>query len=287
MKSVLVTGSNGQLGRSIKNVVQSSKELNFIFTDKNELDITKEEDVNTFFAKNSISYCINCAAYTAVDKAESNQEEAESINVSGIKNLAKACIDNDVILVHISTDFVFDGKQTHPYTEGNEANPLNVYGQTKLKGEKIVEELLERYFIIRTSWLYSEYETNFFKTMIELSKEKDELHVVSDEVGTPTYARDLAKVIIGIIEKKETAFGLYHYSNDGIVSWYDFAKAIFDLSNIDIKVIPIKSKEYPTKAERPGYSVMDKTRIKNTLGIKIPYWEESLKESIKRLTLDK
>ncbi|MFD2588031.1 dTDP-4-dehydrorhamnose reductase [Croceitalea marina] len=287
MKSVLVTGGNGQLGRCIKDVVQSSKELNFIFTDKNKLDITKEEDVKAFFENNSISYCINCAAYTAVDKAETDKDAAEALNIHGVENLANVCKKHKAILIHISTDFVFDGKQTKPYTEADETKPLNVYGETKLKGEKVVAEVLEDYFIIRTSWLYSEYGNNFFKTMLRLASEKNEVRVVSDQMGTPTYARDLARAVIVIIEKKKTAFGLYHYSNEGITSWFDFAITIFDYSNIKTKILPVKAKDFMTSANRPLYSVIDKTKIKDILGIAIPHWKESLKKCLINLAIKK
>lgn len=283
MKSVLVTGSNGQLGRCIKDIVQSSKELNFIFTDKAELDITNRESVNTFFENNPIDYCINCAAYTAVDKAESDKGAAEALNIYGVENLANACKNYKAILIHISTDYVFDGKQAKPYTEIAEANPLNIYGLTKLKGEKVVGELLDNYFIIRTSWLYSEYGSNFLKTMLRLENENDELHVVSDEIGTPTYARELALVLISFINKNNIPFGTYHYSNEGEASWYDFAKAIFSLRDIDIKIQPIKAIDFIASANRPMYSVMDKKKLKDNLGITIPHWEEGLKKCINRL----
>jgi dTDP-4-dehydrorhamnose reductase len=287
MKSILVTGSNGQLGRCIKDVAQGLKELNFIFTDKAELDITNRESVNAFFENNTIDYCINCAAYTAVDKAESNETAAQAVNVLGVKNLAKACHDKDAILIHISTDFIFDGKQTRPYTEVDETIPLNVYGATKLKGEKLVTEVLEHYFIIRTSWLYSEYGNNFFKTMLRLGKEKNEVRVVSDQMGTPTYARDLALVLISIIKNNKIPFGIYHYSNEGEASWCDFTNTIFNLSNIKVKVRAVKAKDFITSANRPMYSVMDKTKSKSSLGISIPNWKESLKECIKRLAVKK
>ena len=287
MKSVLVTGSNGQLGRCIKDFVQSSKELNFIFTDKDELDITNKEDVNAFFESNTIAYCINCAAYTAVDKAESNEDFAVAVNVLGVENLANACKNHKAILIHISTDFVFDGKQTKPYTELDEPKPINTYGQTKLDGEKAVARILERHFILRTSWLYSEYGNNFLKTMLRLGKEKNEVHVVSDQIGAPTYARDLAFLISSIIKNKKIPFGIYHFSNKGEASWYDFATDIFNLSNIRVKVRPIKAKDFVTSVNRPIYSVMDKTKIKDNLGIAIPHWKESLKECINRLAVKK
>jgi len=287
MKSILVTGGNGQLGRCIKDVSQSSKEYSFIFTDKEELDITNIENVNAFFENNTIAYCINCAAYTAVDKAESEKTAAEALNVYGVENLAKACAQNNAVLIHISTDFVFDGKQTKPYNEADEPKPINNYGATKLKGEKVIEKLLKRYFIIRTSWLYSEYGNNFFKTMLRLGNMKNEVRVVSDQIGTPTYARDLAILLVSIIKKNKIPFGIYHYSNEGEASWYDFAKTIFDYSNIDIKIQPIKTKDFLASSKRPLYSVMDKSKLKDSFRFAIPHWKESLKECINRLTLNK
>ncbi len=285
MKSVLVTGSNGQLGRCIKDVTQNQEELNFIFADKAELDITNRESVNTFFEKTPIDYSINCAAYTAVDKAESDKYAAEAVNIYGVENLANACKKHKAILIHISTDFVFDGKQTRPYTEVDEPKPINTYGQTKLEGEKVVARILERYFIIRTSWLYSEYGNNFLKTMLRLGNEDNEVRVVSDQIGTPTYARDLALVLISIIKNNKIPFGIYHCSNEGEARWYDFAKAIFSLSNIKVKVRPIKAKDFVASASRPVYSVMDKKKLNDNLGIAIPHWKESLKECLINLAV--
>ena len=209
-----------------------------------------------------------------------NLIKAYEINAQGAKNLAIVCSVQDAILIQISTDFVFDGEKTEPYTETDVAKPISVYGASKLEGEEEIKKTLETYFILRTSWLYSEYGTNFMKTMLKLAETRDEISVVSDQIGTPTYAGDLADVILKIITSNTKSFGLYHYSNEGVASWYDFAKAIFEASNIEIKLNPIKTSAYPTPAKRPLFSVMEKTKIKETLNIEIPFWRESLKKAI-------
>ena len=282
MTNVLVTGSNGQLASCIKYLEKQYKNLKLIYTYYQELDICDLNQLNTFFKSNSkIHYCINCAAYTAVDKAETDVDKAYEINAQGAKNLAIVCREFDVVLIHISTDFVFDGQKTAPYNEADIPNPISVYGASKLKGEVEIQKTVKEYFIIRTSWLYSEYGTNFMKTMLRLAETRDEINVVSDQIGTPTYGGDLAKVILTIINSKSTGFGLYHYSNEGVTSWYDFAKAIFEASNLKIKTNPIKSAAYPTPAKRPAYSVLDKTKIKNTLRTQAPFWSESLQKAVK------
>ena len=282
MTNVLVTGSNGQLASCIKDLEKQYKNLKLIYTDYQELDICDLNQLNTFFKSNSkIHYCINCAAYTAVDKAETDVDKAYEINAQGAKNLAIVCREFDVVLIHISTDFVFDGQKTAPYNEADIPNPISVYGASKLKGEVEIQKTVKEYFIIRTSWLYSEYGTNFMKTMLRLAETRDEINVVSDQIGTPTYGGDLAKVILTIINSKSTGFGLYHYSNEGVTSWYDFAKTIFEASNLKIKTNPIKSAAYPTPAKRPAYSVLDKTKIKNTLRTQAPFWSESLQKAVK------
>lgn len=280
MTNVLVTGGNGQLALCIKEVSANLAEYNFIFLDYEDLDITNKDEVDVFFNTNTISYCINCAAFTNVDKSESEKEISKKVNEDGALFLAKACATYNVKLIHISTDFVFDGKQSFPYKEGDILNPLGVYGQTKLNGELAVIESIKTYFIIRTSWLYSEYGNNFLKTMLLLGKERDELSVVYDQVGSPTYAKDLAEVIIKIIANNNENYGVYHYSNEGVASWYDFAKAIFEESNTKADVLPIKSEAYPLPAKRPTYSVFDKEKIKNTFNISIPYWRDSLKKCL-------
>ena len=277
MINVLVTGSNGQLASCIKDLAKQYDGLNFIYTDYKELDICDLNQVNTFFESHSkIHYCINCAAYTAVDKAETEVDKAFEINADGAKNLAIACREFDAILIQISTDFVFDGEKNEPYTETDVAKPISVYGASKLQGEIEIKQTLETYFILRTSWLYSEHGTNFMKTMLRLAETRDEISVVSDQIGTPTYAGDLADVILKIITTKNTNFGLYHYSNEGQTSWYGFAKAIFEASNLKIKLNAIKTVAYPTPAKRPVYSVIDKTKIKKTLNIEISSWRETI-----------
>lgn len=282
MINVLITGSNGQLGNCIKDVAPSYKNLNFIFTDYTQLNIGDLNNVDAFFeSQNKIHYCINCAAYTAVDKAETEIDKAYEVNALGPKNLAEVCAKNNTVLIHVSTDFVFDGTKSMPYSESDIANPISIYGKSKAQGEKHIENSFGRYFIFRTAWLYSEYGNNFMKTMLKLAETRNEISVVNDQVGTPTYARDLALVILNVIREKKESYGLYHYSNSGVASWYEFAKTIFELSNKDIKVNPIATDEYPTPAERPTYSVMDKTKIKITFNINSLYWKDSLKVALK------
>ncbi|WP_405400116.1 dTDP-4-dehydrorhamnose reductase [Maribacter sp. Asnod2-G09] len=283
MINVLVTGGNGQLASSVKDCINKQVDISFIFTDVDQLDITDFKAVNTFFKNKNISYCVNCAAYTAVDNAETNNEIAEKINVLGAKNIALACKAYNAVLIHISTDFVFDGAQSNFYTEKDLVNPISVYGSTKLKGELAIAEVFKEYYIIRTSWLYSEHGNNFMKTMLRLGRERETLNVVVDQIGTPTYALDLAKVILKIIREVKTDFGIYNFSNEGVASWYDFAKAIFDESKINVRLYPIKSEAYQTPAKRPKFSVLDKTKIKETLDIDIPYWKDSLKLALNNL----
>jgi len=281
MMNVLVTGSNGQLASCIKDLAKRDTSLNFIYTDYQELDICDLKQVEVFFKSNQkIDYCINCAAYTAVDKAESEVEKAFEINATGPKNLAQVCSEFDTILIQISTDFVFDGEKTEPYVETDVANPISVYGASKLQGEVEIKKIFKKHFIIRTSWLYSEHGNNFMKTMLRLAETRDEISVVSDQIGTPTYAGDLAEVILKIVRSKNTNFGLYHYSNDGVASWYDFAEAIFKASNTEIRLNAIKTEAYPKAAKRPVYSVMDKTKIKSVLKMKTLDWQDSLKKAI-------
>lgn len=287
MMNVLVTGSKGQLASCIKDIDKQYKDLNFIYTDYQELDICDLKQVDSFFKSNQkIDYCINCAAYTAVDKAETETDKAFEINAKGAKNLAIVCNEFDAILIQVSTDFVFDGEKNEPYTETDVAKPISIYGASKLKGEVETQKILKEHFIIRTSWLYSEHGNNFMKTMLRLAETHDEISVVSDQIGTPTYAGDLAQVILKIINSNNKSFGLYHYSNEGVASWYDFAKAIFEESNIEIKINPIKTDAYPTPAKRPFFSVMDKAKIKSDLNIKTPHWRESINNSINYLSED-
>lgn len=278
--NILVTGSNGQLGSSIRSIADQYPNLNFIFVDRTVVDITNRTSVLAFFERNFIDWCINCAAYTAVDKAEEEEDIAHSVNVIGVKYLAQACNDYKVKLIHISTDFVFDGTGHTPYTETDETQPINIYGQTKLEGEVAIASILEQHFVLRTSWLYSEFGNNFMRTMLRLSKEKEELKIVNDQIGTPTYAGDLAIFIVKLIELDSHHYGIYHYSNAGVASWYDFAKAIFDLNQISISVIPIPSTDFPTPAIRPKYSVLDKTKVSLEFNIEIPQWRHSLEKAL-------
>lgn len=281
--NVLVTGANGQLGNELKVLSNEFENISFVFTDKDELDITNEEEVNDFFSKNRLDYCINCAAYTAVDKAEDDEENAFLINVNATKVLAQASHSSQVKFIHISTDFVFSGNKNTPYNETDITEPLSVYGITKLQGEEVALKNNANTTVIRTSWLYSSFGGNFVKTMLKLAGNKTDLNIISDQIGAPTYANDLAQAIIHIILAKKFAPGIYHYSNEGITSWYDFTKAIFQLKGIDINVNPISTEQYPTPAKRPQYSVMDKSKIKKEFGLNIPYWRDSLIKCLNKL----
>jgi dTDP-4-dehydrorhamnose reductase len=290
---VLVTGANGQLGQAIQSISGKYPEVDFVFCDSKILDITNLNNIQQLFKQYKPNYCINAAAYTAVDKAESEHEKAHLINVTGAKNLAEVCKENNTILLHVSTDFVFDGistalNMTNGYKEDDVPNPTGVYGQTKLDGEKAIQETFDKYYIIRTSWVYSQFGNNFMKTMLRLGLERDSLSVVNDQIGTPTNAVDLAEALIKIIttsylEPRISNFGIYNFSNEGQCSWYDFAKKIFEINNITIDLQPIPTSSYPTPAKRPTFSVLDKSKIKNTFGIAILDWEESLKKIKKML----
>jgi dTDP-4-dehydrorhamnose reductase len=291
MNNILITGSNGQLGSELNELVNGtensfSANSKYFFTSRDTLDISNQNDIEEFCKINSITHIINCAAYTAVDNAEDDFENANLINHLAVENLAQISKDNNISLIHISTDYVFDGTNHIPYKEDDTTNPNGVYGQTKLDGEKaMMLKNPNNSIIIRTSWVYSTYGNNFVKTMLNLSQKLDTLGVIYDQVGTPTYARDLAKAILDIIgtEVLTSAVEIYHYSNEGSISWYDFAKAIFEISNITMTVNPIETKDYPTKATRPNYSILNKSKIKNTFDITIPYWKDSLKECIQIL----
>ncbi|MDO1447813.1 dTDP-4-dehydrorhamnose reductase [Rhodocytophaga aerolata] len=283
MHTIVVFGASGQLGQCLQKLAreQNLEQINFLSSQQaNILDVDTLQKV---FAEYKPAYCINCAAYTAVDKAEDEAEQAMKLNRDGVSNLSRLCREQDATLIHISTDFVFSGSHHLPLTESEDTLPINVYGESKLAGEKAVVALTQKHFIIRTSWLYSEYGNNFVKTMLRLGKEREQLKVIWDQVGSPTYAMDLATCILSIIKSKTSQYGLYHYSNEGVASWYDFAQAIFELSRMAVKVTPVRSAEYLTKARRPAYSVMDKSKIKRTLGIAIPYWKHSLQTCINRL----
>ncbi|NRD22165.1 dTDP-4-dehydrorhamnose reductase [Winogradskyella litoriviva] len=278
MLKVLVTGRDGQLGQCIKSVAHQYPNLEFDFKASSELDITNKAKVESFFNNQQYDYCINCAAYTNVDQAEAETELAHIINVLGPKYLSESCSKHQVTLIHISTDFVFDGNASNPYKETDSTNPIGVYGKTKLEGEQEIIEKLNNYFIIRTSWLYSEFGNNFLKTMQRLASERDEIGVVGDQIGSPTYAIDLANIVLGLIQDRNTSYGIYHYSNEGVISWYDFAKEIFRLSKSTIKINKIETKDYPTKAKRPKYSVLDTSKIKHFTYIS--NWKDSLFKAI-------
>jgi dTDP-4-dehydrorhamnose reductase len=279
---VLVTGASGQLGQAIQFIAKYHSEIKFVFCSSSDLDISNKENCQTVFQNTKPDFCINAAAYTAVDKAESERNKAELINVLGSKNIAEACNNFDVKLIHISTDFVFDGSNDKPYTETQITNPKGVYGQTKLDGEKAIQQIFSKYFIIRTSWIYSQFGNNFMKTMLRLASERTSLSVVNDQIGTPTNAVDLAEALVQIIlfnNQQPTAnnYGIYNFSNEGECSWYDFAKKIFEINNVSIDLSAITTEQFPTPAQRPKYSVLDKSKIKATFGITIKTWEESLK----------
>lgn len=287
MTKILVTGSNGQLGNELRELANNAP-FDFIFTDIAELDITDSNAVTALFAQEHFDFAINCAAYTNVNKAESDEELAKKINALAPENLAKACKTYQCKFIHISTDYVFDGSHCQPYSEDEDVCPQSAYGRTKLDGEQRVLAAHDMSIIIRTAWLYSTYGNNFVKTMIHYGKEKDSLNVVFDQVGTPTYAGDLAQAIITIITKVtqgEKAFvpGIYHFSNEGVCSWYDFTKEIHAIAGISCQVNPIETKDYPTPATRPFYSVLNKAKIKNTFGVTVPYWKDSLIRCIQKL----
>jgi dTDP-4-dehydrorhamnose reductase len=275
---VLITGANGQLGQSLQFIAANYPVLQFVFCNSKDLDITNPGNCKEIFSRYQPQYCINAAAYTAVDKAESEPEKAYLINVMGAKNIAEICKAYGTTLVHISTDFVFDGNKNAPYTEEDSTNPTGVYGQTKLDGEKAIQAVYDNFFIIRTSWVYSQFGINFMKTMLRLASERESLSVVNDQIGTPTNAVDLAETIITVIKSKSSSYGIYNFSNEGQCSWYDFAQKIFEVNNININLQPIPTSDYPTPAKRPEYSVLDKSKIKSVFGIEITNWEESLKQ---------
>ena len=277
---VLITGANGQLGQAIQSIAGNYPSIDFVFCSSSELNIIDKNNCETIFKKYKPQFCINAAAYTAVDKAELEPEKAYAINVVGAENLAAICKTHDTILLHVSTDFVFDGLATEPYSEEAVPNPTGVYGLTKLQGEQAIQNTWEKHFIIRTSWVYSQFANNFMKTMLRLASERDNLSVVSDQIGTPTNAVDLAEALLKIITFCQTepveVFGIYNFSNEGQCSWYDFAAEIFSVNNISINLQPIPTTAYPTPAKRPAYSVLDKSKIKRVFGVEVKDWKESL-----------
>lgn len=287
MTKILVTGSNGQLGNEIR-VLAKNYDFQFTFTDIDELDITDINAIDALFQKNGFDYVINCAAYTNVNKAESDEDVALLINAQAPANLANIAQKHNAKFIHISTDYVFDGNNHQPYTEDDAVCPQSAYGRTKLEGERLAFSENDGTIIIRTAWLYSSFGNNFVKTMMKFGTEKDSLNVVFDQIGSPTYAADLAKAILTIIEKiekKEKKFiaGIYHFTNEGVCSWFDFTKEIHAIANISCKVLPIETKDFPSPAKRPFYSVLNKRKIKETYDIEIPYWKESLAICIQKI----
>ncbi|MEM1003464.1 MAG: dTDP-4-dehydrorhamnose reductase, partial [Bacteroidota bacterium] len=280
---VLVLGANGQLGLCIKRIAPQQPQLLFTFLSVDELDITDEVSVKETFSKGNYDFCINCAAYTNVDASEDQADLAFKVNAIGPRYLARTCSQTKTKLIHVSTDFVFDGQKKTPYTEQDNTNPLGVYGESKLKGEEEIMKYSDQYFIIRTSWLYSEFGKNFVKTMIDLTKTRTAISVVNDQIGSPTYALDLAGAILRIIDYESTDYGVYHYSNKGKISWFDFASKVFELKGIDIDLTPIKTKDYPTKARRPSYSVLDTEKIERALEMMIGNWDDRLPEALKEI----
>jgi dTDP-4-dehydrorhamnose reductase len=281
--NVLVTGAAGQLGQSIKLLTKSKPDYCFTFIDKNDLNLCDSDAVEHYFSVNSFDYIINCAAYTAVDKAEQDIELAGMVNYQSVKQLAEIAKRTDTVLIHVSTDYVFNGYSYQPYIETDNTDPQSVYGTTKLKGELAALNIQPRGAVIRTSWVYSEFGNNFVKTMLRLAKERDHLNIIFDQVGTPTYASDLATTILALLEVPQKSMQLLHYSNEGVCSWYDFAKAIFEIADTDCLISPIETSQYPTLAKRPQYSVLNKSKIKEFLDIEIPYWKDSLKTCLRNL----
>ncbi len=277
--NILVTGQNGQLGQSLAKIAKDYPQFDFIFLGREQLDLSQPATLANALENIAFDIIINCAAYTAVDKAESEPELADAINHLAVEQLAQICNQRRATLIHISTDYVFDGKNYNPYIETDPVDPQGVYGITKLKGEQAMQAVNPKGAIIRTSWVYSEFGNNFVKTMLRLGAERDSLNVIYDQVGSPTYATDLAQAILALLSQPEqlNQTQVYHYSNEGVCSWYDFAKAIFEMSGTRCKVNPIETKDYPTPAKRPHYSLMNKAKIKQDYLITIPYWRDSLK----------
>ena len=283
MKKILVTGANGQLGQCLQKISSQFEEFEFIFTDSETLDITIKEEVNDFFWQNAPDFCINAAAYTAVDLAETDVEKAFLVNADGAENLAEACSENNAQFIHVSTDYVFDGENNLAYTEEDFTNPLGVYGASKLAGDELALEVNPCSVILRTSWVYSEFGKNFVKTMLNLFATKDELNIVADQFGQPTNANDLAEAIMKIIKSEKITPGIFNFSNLGRISWFDFAEKIAELSEAKIKLNAIETSQYPTPAKRPKNSVLDLDKISKTYAIQLKPWEESLEECVQIL----
>ena len=283
MKKILVTGANGQLGQCLQKISSQFEEFEFIFTDSETLDITNKEEVNDFFWQNAPDFCINAAAYTAVDLAETDIEKAFLVNADGTENLAEACAENNAQFIHVSTDYVFDGENNLAYTEEDFTNPLGVYGASKLAGDELALEVNPCSVILRTSWVYSEFGKNFVKTMLNLFATKEELNIVADQFGQPTNANDLAEAIMKIIKSEKITPGIFNFSNLGRISWFDFAEKIAELSDAKIKLNAIETSQYPTPAKRPKNSVLDLDKISKTYAIQLKSWEESLEDCVQIL----
>ena len=283
MKRILITGANGQLGQSIAEMSKNHKEIECFFVTRNELDITNEDLVNHYFDDKSFDFVINCAAYTAVDKAEDDQENAFLVNAKATEFLAKISNVKNIPFIHVSTDYVFDGTESVPRLETDQTNPIGVYGQTKLDGENLALGNNPKTIILRTAWVYSRFGNNFVKTMLRLFNDKDSISVVADQIGSPTNAIDLANAILEIVSKDELVYGIYNYSNEGECSWFEFAQKIKEFSGSSIEINPVPTSAYPTKAKRPAYSLLDKSKIKEVYQLEIPTWEDSLKEELKHL----
>jgi dTDP-4-dehydrorhamnose reductase len=281
--TILITGANGQLGQEFKSLADSFPQFQFLFTGRDQLTLENDISIINFFRQHSVDYCINCAAYTAVDKAETEYEKAYQVNALGVSVLAAQCEKHKVKLIHISTDYVFNGQSPNPYKESDVTDPVNKYGQSKLAGEQFCLQQNPSAIIIRTAWVYSEFGNNFVKTMLRLMKDRDSINVVNDQVGAPTYAADLANGIMKIIAAGKWEAGIYHYSNLGKISWFDFAVAIQELSGLACKVNPIPSASYPTPAKRPSFSLLDTNKIREQFGIGIPDWKPSLEQCLKQL----
>ncbi len=290
---ILITGANGQLGQCFRQASAHWPQQTFLFAGSTDLDVSDRAAVRRFFGAvqdKKIRWVVNCAAYTAVDKAESEVEKAKKINVAGIKNLAEACAERGIPLLHFSTDYVYHSRQNTPFLESDPVSPKGVYARTKLAGERAAFRAHPLTMVIRTSWVYSAFGQNFVKTMLRLGRERSVLNVVADQIGSPTYAPDLAEMVLNIIQKvdsgvvtKDAIAGIWHYANEGVASWYDFAAAIFELAHVSCKVLPIATKDYPTPARRPPFSVLDKSKIKAAFGIEIPHWRESLRRCLKEI----
>lgn len=280
---VLITGAHGQLGSSLQRELDGDPEIEAIYTDYDTLDITNREAVRRFLDDNKVDVVVNCAAYTAVDKAETDEILAAALNTLAVGNLAEAAAANGAKVIHISTDYVFSGQGFRPYEENDEPYPQGIYGRTKLEGEALLTSLSQDSMTIRTAWLYSEFGKNFVKTMLSLAESHPEIRVVADQIGSPTYAGDLAHAIHRIMRHDTWHPGVYHFTDEGVASWYDFSKAIFEIAGKDVKVTPVATSEYPTPAKRPLYSVLSKAKIKRTFGLEIPYWRDSLAKCIKQL----